>query len=243
MATPELHRRWVLRGGWKTPVPMGCSAHVPCTGMCTVASLSDSSFLVQRGCGCRGLLGCSMCSQGIHGPGSHRSTTPGVPQEPHTPCLFCSAGMEPPQAPRPPQPTHPLTAAAGPGRTLDYSSLPSSHPDAAGMGFPMPLSPTLWRGVQTLPRSSAAPTHCDTAEPMLGHLSGGKLPLPALQGSTGTPISFLMASCSSRPITWTDTPSPLESTSALAPAPPQPGAGSEEEPRTPPYLCVVNASC
>lgn len=49
MATPPLHRQWVLLGGWKTPVPMGCSTHIPsCTGICTVASLSDSSFWLSR---------------------------------------------------------------------------------------------------------------------------------------------------------------------------------------------------
>lgn len=62
-----------------------------------------------------------------------------------------------------------------------------------------------------LARSSPAPTYCNTAEPVLGHLSEGKPVLLALQGGTGTPISFLMASCSSQPITRTDTPSPLES--------------------------------
>lgn len=63
------------------------------------------------------------------------------------PCLFCSAGMELPQAPRPPQPTHPLTAAAGPGRTLGYSSLPTSPHNTTGMGFSRPLSLLLWCGV------------------------------------------------------------------------------------------------
>lgn len=215
--------------------------HPQCTGTCTVASLSDSSFLVQQGCGCRGLLRCSMCSQGIHSPGSHTSTTLGVPQEPHVPCLFCSAGMEPPQAPRPPQPTHPLTAAAGPGRTLDYSSLPTSPPDATGMGFPTPLSPTLWRGGQSLPRSSShilKHSRANAGPPLWGQTCP-----PSSAGKHWDPhlLSHGILLFPAHHMDRHPKPAGVNLSSGICN--PQLGAGNEEEPKPLPYLCAVNASC
>lgn len=59
MATSQLHRQWVPLGGWKTLVPVGCSAHTPSAQGCTHAGCQFFGwqfFLVQQGCGCRGLL-------------------------------------------------------------------------------------------------------------------------------------------------------------------------------------------
>lgn len=78
-------------------------------------------------------------------------------QDPHTPLLFCSAGMEPPQGPRPAQPTRPIPAAAGPGRTLaNEPRFPAcEQPDAVGMGCPVPQLASLCRGAALLcPRCS-----------------------------------------------------------------------------------------
>lgn len=148
MATPQLHRRWVLLGGWKTHwCPWDAAPTAHCTRMCTVASLGDSSFWFSRAVAAGVSWGAPCAHKASMAPAAAPPPCWGCPKEPHVPCLFCSAGMEPPQAPRPPQPTHPLTAAAGPGRTLGYSSLPTSPPDTTGMGFPMPLSPSLWCGV------------------------------------------------------------------------------------------------
>lgn len=107
------------------------------------------SSLAQQGCSHRGSLRvldvpprCPVVPAAAPAP-----LWPGVSWDPHVPPLFCSAGMEPPRGPQPAQPTHPVPAAAGPGRTLGRGSLPTSCPNATGMGFLMPLPASPWHGV------------------------------------------------------------------------------------------------
>lgn len=243
MATPQLHRQWVLLGGWKTLVPMECSTHIPGAQGCTqwprwVTALFGSAGLWLQGslwgapCGCKA----SMAPAATPPPhwGCPRSLT----------CLVCFAALgwshyRPLGHLSPPTPSLMLLDQVGPWATIpclpatpipqEWASQSHCH-HCCGTGC-------------CLARSSSAPTCCNMEEPILGHLFRGKPALPALQGGTGTPISFLMASCSPQPITWTDTTRPLESPQLWHLHPPSFGAGNEEEPKSPPHLRIVNASC
>lgn len=169
--------------------------HPQCTGMHTrwVTVLWVAVLFGSAGLWLQGSLEGAPCAHKVSmAPAASPPPHWGVPKEPHVPCLFYSAGMESPQAPRPPQPTHPLTAAAGPGRTLGYSSLPPATPTTQEWASQRHCHRHCGTG-GCLAGSSPVPTYCNTAEPILGHLLGGKPALTALQGGTPSPFSWHLA--------------------------------------------------
>lgn len=178
--------------------------------------------LAQQGCICRVSMGCLMSPQGTPWPRQPPPSPPrhgrGFSRDPHMRLLFCSAGMEPWRGPRPAQPTHPLPAAARPGRTLGRGSLPSSCPDTTAMGFLTPLLALPQRGVlpfRIWPSSQALLFSRGDAEPPLWVQT--RSPLPPRQWDA----HLLLASTSPRPLgstapLGTDTPQPSGFTSAPA---------------------------
>lgn len=190
MATPQLHRRWVLLGGWKTHwCPWDAAPTPHCTRMCTVASLGDSSFWFSRAVAAGVSWGAPCAHKASMAPAAAPPPCWGCPRS--LTCLVCFAVLgwsrhRPLGHLSPPTPSLLLLDQVGPWATVPC--------------LPAPPTPQEWAsqchchhrcGVGCcLASSSPAPTYCNTAKPILRHLFGANLPSQLRREALGPPSPF-----------------------------------------------------
>lgn len=152
-----------------------------CIGMCTAASMGDSSFWFGRAVAAGVSWGAPCAHKASMAPAATPPPHWGCPRS--LMCLVCFAVLgwschRPLGHLSPPTPSLLLLDQVGPWATVPCLPAPTTPQEWASQGHCRYCC-----GVGCcLARSSPPPPYCNTAEPMLGHLSGGKPCPPSSAG-------------------------------------------------------------
>lgn len=233
MATPQLHRRWVLLGGWKTHwCPWDAAPTPHCTRMCTVASLGDSSFWFSRAVAAGVSWGAPCAHKASMAPAAAPPPCWGCPRS--LTCLVCFAVLgwsrhRPLGHLSPPTPSLLLLDQVGPWATVPCLPAPPRY-HRNGLPNATVTIAVVWGAA--LPAPAQLP-HTVTQQSQYCAIPSGQTCPPSSAGRHWDPHRLSHDILLSPAHHMDRHPKPIGVTSTLASAPPPSFGAGNEEPKSP----------